>query len=188
MVMDENPHLRANRLACLRSCRHCSRGRGPLATAGLSTATASDAAGGAARRAAPGFALLHGLPLRLDVLLRHPFVILVCSCRFRAASGWRALRGKRPVGAQVELRSDYRVEGAPLPEGNHVALWKHSSSWETMAMMVVFPRQVWVLKRELLWIPVVGLGRAPDARHRHRSQAGSLGGRAGDRAGQRAAR
>ena len=24
--------------------------------------------------------------------------------------------------------------------------------------MVVFPRQVWVLKRELLWIPVVGLG------------------------------
>ena len=52
----------------------------------------------------------------------------------------------------------YRVEGAPLPEGCHVALWKHSSSWETMAMMVVFPRQVWVLKRELLWIPVVGLG------------------------------
>jgi len=52
----------------------------------------------------------------------------------------------------------YRIEGAPLPEGAHVALWKHSSSWETMAMMVVFPRQVWVLKRELLWIPVVGIG------------------------------
>ena len=53
---------------------------------------------------------------------------------------------------------DYRVEGEALPEGAHIALWKHSSSWETMAMMVVFPRQVWVLKRELLWIPVVGLG------------------------------
>ena len=52
---------------------------------------------------------------------------------------------------------DYRIEGAPLPAGCHVAFWKHSSSWETMAMMVVFPRQVWVLKRELLWIPVVGL-------------------------------
>jgi 1-acyl-sn-glycerol-3-phosphate acyltransferase len=25
-------------------------------------------------------------------------------------------------------------------------------------MMVLFPRQVWVLKRELLWIPVVGIG------------------------------
>ena len=52
----------------------------------------------------------------------------------------------------------YRVEGAPIPQGSHIAFWKHSSSWETMAMMVVFPRQVWVLKRELLWIPVVGLG------------------------------
>ncbi|TLY72190.1 MAG: 1-acyl-sn-glycerol-3-phosphate acyltransferase [Gammaproteobacteria bacterium] len=52
---------------------------------------------------------------------------------------------------------DYRIEGAALPAGCHVALWKHSSSWETMAMMVVFPRQVWVLKRELLWIPMVGL-------------------------------
>jgi 1-acyl-sn-glycerol-3-phosphate acyltransferase len=53
---------------------------------------------------------------------------------------------------------DYRVEGAPLPEGCHVAFWKHSSSWETLAMMVLFPRQVWVLKRELVWIPVVGIG------------------------------
>ncbi len=53
---------------------------------------------------------------------------------------------------------DYRIEGAPLPEGCHVAFWKHSSSWETIAMMVVFPRQVWVLKRELVWIPVVGVG------------------------------
>jgi 1-acyl-sn-glycerol-3-phosphate acyltransferase len=52
---------------------------------------------------------------------------------------------------------DYRIEGATLPAGCHVALWKHSSSWETMAMMVVFPRQVWVLKRELLWLPMVGL-------------------------------
>jgi 1-acyl-sn-glycerol-3-phosphate acyltransferase len=52
----------------------------------------------------------------------------------------------------------HKVEGAPLPPGCHVALWKHSSSWETMAMMVIFPRQVWVLKRELLWIPVVGWG------------------------------
>jgi 1-acyl-sn-glycerol-3-phosphate acyltransferase len=52
---------------------------------------------------------------------------------------------------------DFRVEGEPLPAGCHIAFWKHSSSWETMAMMVVFPRQVWVLKRELLWIPVVGL-------------------------------
>jgi len=54
---------------------------------------------------------------------------------------------------------DYVVEGREnMPAGNHVALWKHSSSWETIAMTVLFPRQVWVLKRELLWIPVVGWG------------------------------
>ena len=56
-------------------------------------------------------------------------------------------------------RLDYRIEGLErLPPGNHIALWKHSSSWETIAMAVVFPRQVWVLKRELLWIPAVGWG------------------------------
>lgn len=56
-------------------------------------------------------------------------------------------------------RLDYRVEGLEnLPPGNHIALWKHSSSWETIAMTLVFPRQVWVLKRELTWIPAVGWG------------------------------
>lgn len=56
-------------------------------------------------------------------------------------------------------RLDYRVEGAErIPAGAHVALWKHSSSWETFAMVAVFPRQVWVLKRELLLIPFVGWG------------------------------
>ena len=51
----------------------------------------------------------------------------------------------------------YVVEGRErLPSGSHVALWKHASSWETIAMSVIFPRQVWVLKRELEWIPVVG--------------------------------
>jgi 1-acyl-sn-glycerol-3-phosphate acyltransferase len=56
-------------------------------------------------------------------------------------------------------RLDYRVEGGErIPSDNHIALWKHSSSWETIAMAVIFPRQVWVLKRELQWIPVVGWG------------------------------
>jgi 1-acyl-sn-glycerol-3-phosphate acyltransferase len=54
-------------------------------------------------------------------------------------------------------RLEHTIEGTEnLPAGNHIALWKHSSSWETIAMAVVFPRQVWVLKRELLWVPVVG--------------------------------
>jgi 1-acyl-sn-glycerol-3-phosphate acyltransferase len=52
---------------------------------------------------------------------------------------------------------DFVVEGREnIPAGSHVAMWKHSSTWETIAQAVVFPEQGWVLKRELLWIPVVG--------------------------------
>ena len=52
---------------------------------------------------------------------------------------------------------DYRVTGREnLPLGVHVAMWKHSSSWETVAQAIVFPPQAWVLKRELMWIPLVG--------------------------------
>jgi 1-acyl-sn-glycerol-3-phosphate acyltransferase len=53
---------------------------------------------------------------------------------------------------------DYVVSGAErIPrEGAHVTMWKHTSTWETMAQMVVFPPQAWVLKREILWIPLVG--------------------------------
>jgi 1-acyl-sn-glycerol-3-phosphate acyltransferase len=41
-------------------------------------------------------------------------------------------------------------------EGAHVSMWKHTSTWETMAQMIVLPPQAWVLKREILWIPLVG--------------------------------
>lgn len=51
----------------------------------------------------------------------------------------------------------YVVEGREnIPADNHISMWKHSSSWETMAQAAVFPPQAWVLKRELLWIPFVG--------------------------------
>lgn len=55
----------------------------------------------------------------------------------------------------------YRVEGREhVPAGNHITLWKHSSSWETIAMMVLLPPTSWVLKRELMWLPFVGWGLA----------------------------
>src|SRR4029078_4112675 len=39
-----------------------------------------------------------------------------------------------------------------------VILAKHQSAWETMAFQLIFPPQVHVLKRELLWIPFFGWG------------------------------
>jgi 1-acyl-sn-glycerol-3-phosphate acyltransferase len=53
----------------------------------------------------------------------------------------------------------YVVEGREhLPKGAHVALMKHSSAWETFAQTIILPPQVWVLKRELTWIPFIGWG------------------------------
>ena len=46
------------------------------------------------------------------------------------------------------------VEGRDnIPTEPCVILCKHQSAWETLALQAVFPPQVWVLKRELLWIP-----------------------------------
>ncbi len=52
---------------------------------------------------------------------------------------------------------DYVVEGREhIPAGNHLSMWRHSSTWETLAQAIVFPPQAWVLKREILWIPLIG--------------------------------
>jgi 1-acyl-sn-glycerol-3-phosphate acyltransferase len=54
-------------------------------------------------------------------------------------------------------RLDYTVAGRErLPQRNCVVLIKHSSSWETIAQLLLLPRQTWVLKRELLWAPILG--------------------------------
>lgn len=55
----------------------------------------------------------------------------------------------------------YEVEGREnISDQAGVILCKHQSSWETLALQAVFPPQVWVLKRELLWIPFFGWGLA----------------------------
>ena len=52
---------------------------------------------------------------------------------------------------------DYSVRGLEnLPAENAVILMKHSSSWETISQLVLFPRQTWVMKRELIWAPILG--------------------------------
>jgi 1-acyl-sn-glycerol-3-phosphate acyltransferase len=52
---------------------------------------------------------------------------------------------------------DYRVEGQEnLPDRPFISMWKHSSTWDTIAQMVVVPRAAWLLKREILWVPLLG--------------------------------
>jgi 1-acyl-sn-glycerol-3-phosphate acyltransferase len=53
----------------------------------------------------------------------------------------------------------FAVEGRErIPSGNHIVMSNHTSAWETIAPFLIFPPQVWVLKRELLWIPLIGWG------------------------------
>lgn len=63
--------------------------------------------------------------------------------------------------ARVVLGIRYRVEGAGhLPQRPAVVLAKHQSAYETLVFNQIFPPQVHVLKRELLWIPFFGWGLA----------------------------
>ncbi len=58
-------------------------------------------------------------------------------------------------------RLDYQIEGREnLPAGPAIVFSKHQSAWETLAYQVILPPFTWVLKRELLWIPIFGWGLA----------------------------
>ena len=94
-------------------------------------------------------------PYALFALLTAP---LPRHARYRLISGWsvimlwllRHLCGVR-----------WTVEGLEhLPARPAVILAKHQSAWETLAFQSIFPHQVHVLKRELLWLPFFGWGLA----------------------------
>lgn len=92
----------------------------------------------------------------LLVLMAVPFGL---QARHRAARAW-ARFNLWMLKALCDL--DYVVEGREhIPiDGAHISYWKHSSAWETLAQMLIFPPQCWVLKREILWIPLIGWGVA----------------------------
>ena len=78
--------------------------------------------------------------------------------RYRIISGWSRLILWL---ARVILGIAWRVEGREnLPSRPAVILAKHQSAWETLAFQHIFPPQVHVLKRELLWLPFFGWGLA----------------------------
>ena len=91
----------------------------------------------------------------LLALLSFPFHPIT---RYRIISGWaftvmwllRVL-----CGIRMEVRGAENIPKQPC-----VVLCKHQSAWETIALQKVFPPQVWVLKRELLWLPFFGWGLA----------------------------
>jgi 1-acyl-sn-glycerol-3-phosphate acyltransferase len=62
---------------------------------------------------------------------------------------------------RVTCGLSHRIVGREnLPAGPAILACKHQSSWETMAFTLLFPDIAIVLKRELLFIPVVGWAMA----------------------------
>lgn len=43
-----------------------------------------------------------------------------------------------------------------MPKQPVIFFCKHQSAWETIAMQRILPPHLWVLKRELIWIPIFG--------------------------------
>jgi 1-acyl-sn-glycerol-3-phosphate acyltransferase len=99
------------------------------------------------------------------ILITPPYALVALAtfplppmARYRIISGW-----SRSVIflAKAILGIVWRVEGREhLPARPSVILSKHQSAWETLAFQQIFPPQVLVLKRELLWIPFFGWGLA----------------------------
>ncbi len=91
----------------------------------------------------------------LIALLSFPFHPIT---RYRLISGW-ALTMLWLLRVLCGIRME--VRGAEnIPKQPCIVLCKHQSAWETIALQKVFPPQVWVLKRELLWLPFFGWGLA----------------------------
>lgn len=96
---------------------------------------------------APIFTLIAFLALPLNPVTRNVLI-----------SGWaRSMIWWLRVTCNIR----HEVTGLEnLPGTPSIILSKHQSAWETLAFQAIFPTQVYVLKRELLWIPIFGWGLA----------------------------
>ena len=93
------------------------------------------------------FTLLTILTFPLPAITRYKFISLWA----KAMLFW----------LKVSCKIVFKVNGLEnIPKKPFMILSKHQSAWETLAFQKVFPPQVWVLKKELLWIPFFGWGLA----------------------------
>lgn len=91
----------------------------------------------------------------LIAILAFPFHPIT---RYRLISGWALIMMwllRVLCGIRMEVKGAENIPAEP-----RILLCKHQSAWETIALQKVFPPQVWVLKRELLWLPFFGWGLA----------------------------
>ncbi len=104
------------------------------------------------------FWLFHSLSLVPVVLTLFIGFWLPVKHRYAIASSWAKMNMRF---LRWFCRLEYKVVNAErIPEEASLVLSNHQSTWETMAFQDFLPNQLWVLKKELLRIPVFGWGLA----------------------------
>lgn len=102
--------------------------------------------------------LLFWIGLALSTVIITPLIPLLYplpfALRYRYAHQWTRFN---LWWLQLTCRLKYRVEGLDnIPVTPCIIMSKHQSAWETMALQLFFPPQVWVMKREVFWLPFFG--------------------------------
>ena len=105
---------------------------------------------------------LFSLGLVVSILIAVPITLLLLAVpfptRFRLVSNWARFI---LWWLRVTCRIDADIEGLEnIGDQPAIIMCKHQSTWETLVIQVLFPPQVWILKRELLRIPIYGWGLA----------------------------
>jgi 1-acyl-sn-glycerol-3-phosphate acyltransferase len=95
------------------------------------------------------FTVIYTLPVTLGSLIHRPFGFL-CARQWC----WWVIRA-----ADVVCGIRYRIEGShniPATGQTVVVMARHESAWETMMLPILLGPQTWIVKRELLWLPLIG--------------------------------
>lgn len=81
-------------------------------------------------------------------------IILPYSYRQRFLSSWAFFCIwwlKISLNITTDVKGSENINSSPS-----VIISNHQSTWETLAFQTIFPAHTWVLKQELLWLPVFG--------------------------------
>jgi 1-acyl-sn-glycerol-3-phosphate acyltransferase len=134
------------------------------------------------------FNILFYLNVVLHLLIASPAMAMSPQAVVGVAKQWGRVNLwllRRICGLEVEWRGLEKI-----PPGGLIVASKHQSAWETFALLTILEDPIYVLKRELMWIPVFGwcmhrAGMIPVDRAAGRAALGAMTARVRDALGDR---
>ncbi|HYW63974.1 MAG TPA: lysophospholipid acyltransferase family protein [Bradyrhizobium sp.] len=100
------------------------------------------------------FNVLFYLVLAFWVIVGLPTLLMSRSAMVKLAQAW-ARSNIWLLRVVCNIGVEYRGVGK-IPQGPLIVASKHQSIWETFALLQFFPQPLFILKRELKWIPFFG--------------------------------